>query len=506
MKVLLDTNIVIHRENITPTNFSIGQLFYWIDKLHYDKMIHPYTINELRKLQNEQMQVLYDAKLSAYTEMKGVSTQSREFLELLDETPKSENDSIDNQLLYEVFCGRVDILITEDRRLNKKAEKVGVEDKVFTINAFITQCVNENPELIEYKALSVRKDYFCNINLNDSFFDTFRNSYDGFDNWFIKKSDEEAYICFNDKNAIIGFLYLKTENYEENYSDITPTFLPKKRLKVGTFKVEASGFRLGERFIKIIFDNAIERNVDEIYVTLFTDRPELKLLHDLLLRWGFVDYGVKRTYEKNETVMIKPLKQYNNEISIKMNFPNVDYNRQKFFLPIEAKYHTPLLPDSQLKTENEVDFIGEKSHKYALQKVYISFSYKRDMKQGDFLVIYRKGTTEGRKAYESVVSTIAIIDEVKYDFVNKEEFLAYCENRTVFSKEELDYFWTAKHGKLLVIKFIFVKSLTKRLTLKYLWDNHIVTSHSGPRPFDKLTDDQFDTILRDSDTKIYMER
>ena len=45
-----------------------------------------------------------------------------------------------------------------------------------------------------------------------------------------------------------------------------------RRLKVGTFKVESTGFRLGERFIKIIFDNALHRNVDEIYVTLFTDR------------------------------------------------------------------------------------------------------------------------------------------------------------------------------------------------------------------------------------------
>ena len=62
---------------------------------------------------------------------------------------------------------------------------------------------------------------------------------------------------------------MKTENENENYSNIFPAFQPKKRLKVGTFKVESTGFRLGERFIKIIFDNAIVRNVEEIYVTLF---------------------------------------------------------------------------------------------------------------------------------------------------------------------------------------------------------------------------------------------
>ena len=95
-------------------------------------------------------------------------------------------------------------------------------------------------------------------------------------------------------------LYLKTEGISENYSDIEPPFLPKRRLKVGTFKVESTGFRLGERFVKIIFDNALQRKVDEIYVTLFTDRGELVALEELLYRWGFVFYGIKRNGEKDE--------------------------------------------------------------------------------------------------------------------------------------------------------------------------------------------------------------
>jgi hypothetical protein len=38
--------------------------------------------------------------------------------------------------------------------------------------------------------------------------------------------------------------------------DITPIFEMKRRLKIGTFKVNSTGFRLGERFLKIIFDTA----------------------------------------------------------------------------------------------------------------------------------------------------------------------------------------------------------------------------------------------------------
>lgn len=69
MRALLDTNVIIHRENTKATSFTIGKLFYWLDKLRYEKLIHPYSIAELRKYRNPQMQSLYDAKIDAYTEM-----------------------------------------------------------------------------------------------------------------------------------------------------------------------------------------------------------------------------------------------------------------------------------------------------------------------------------------------------------------------------------------------------------------------------------------------------
>ena len=72
MRALLDTNIIIHRERLQPMNYSIGSLFYWLDKLHYEKLAHPYSIAELRKANNEAQQQVYDARLNAYSIMKSV--------------------------------------------------------------------------------------------------------------------------------------------------------------------------------------------------------------------------------------------------------------------------------------------------------------------------------------------------------------------------------------------------------------------------------------------------
>ena len=502
MKTLLDTNIIIHRENTKVTNQSIGLLYYWLDKLHYEKMIHPYSLKELRKYGNSEMQKLYDVKLSSYTEMKTVASQSKEFINKLQETPKSENDEIDNQLLCEVFCGRVDILITEDRRMRNKAIALGISERVFSINAFIEKATSENPELVNYKHLSVKKEYIGNVDVSNVFFDSLRDSYQGFDMWFAKKSNEEAYVCYSDNDMILGFLYLKTEDVDSDYHDIIPVFSPKRRLKIGTFKIDSTGFRLGERFIKIIFDNAIERNVDEIYVTLFEDRPELMALEGLLKRWGFDDYGVKISNDKKEKVLLKSMKNYNSALSIKQNFPNVNYNVAKRILPIYPQYHTNLLPDSQLNTENEVDFIGNIAHRYALQKVYVTWGMKSDVRVGDIVLFYRTGEP-GRKAYTSVLTTVAVIDEFVSDFVDKKDFMDYCENRSVFSKAELEDFWEKHRYNICVVKFIFIKSLDKRLNLQYLWNNNIIPFPNGPRPFVKIDDSQYSSIINDSKTSLY---
>ena len=127
------------------------------------------------------------------------------------------------------------------------------------------------------------------------------------------------------------------------------------------------------------------------------------------------------------------------------------------------------------------------------------------MKPGDILILYRKGTTPGRKVFESVVTTIGVIDEIKYDFTSKEEFLKHCENRTVFSYSELERFWNNNRAKLLVIKFVFVKNLNKRLNLNYLWKMGIVDINCGPRPFDEISDDDFNAIIKDSETELFLK-
>jgi len=73
----------------------------------------------------------------------------------------------------------------------------------------------------------------------------------------------------------------------------------------------------------------------------------------------------------------------------------------------------------------------------------------------------------------------------------------------VFTKEELKQFWREHRYNLCVVKFIYVTSFVNKLDLGYLWEQRIVETSKGPRPFDKLTDEQFEKIVKDSKTKLY---
>lgn len=501
MRALLDTNIIIHRENKTVSNYSIGHLFRWLDKLRYTKVIHPYSINEISNYKDDEAQRALAVKLEAYEVIKTIREPDQKFQDIISTNDKTENDNIDNCLLFEVYLGRVDLLLTEDKKLRAKAVKLNIADRVLSINQFISIVTAQNPKLVDYKMLSVEKAYFGNVDLQLSFFDSFKRDYKEFERWYNSKCDEEAYVCRNE-NELLGFLYLKVEDESENYSNIFPALNKAKRLKVGTFKVESTGFRLGERFIKIIFDNAINYGVDEIYVTLFEEREELMALADLLARWGFYKHGIKRTDNGEETVLIKRMNFYNPKMTTKMNYPNILYNKQKFILPILDTYHTTLLPDSKLNNENEIDFLDKIPHRYALQKVYISWTPERDINPGDLVMFYRMGPSGSIKKYTSVITTVGIVDSIVSRFNNKDEFLEHCQNRSVFTDDELNAFWNKHRNGIMIIKFIYVKSLTKRLTLDYLWQEGIIEPPNGPRPFTRLSDERFNKILKDSQTEI----
>ena len=185
MKILLDTNIIIHREASKVINQDIGILFNWIDKLKYSKYIHPATIEELNRNKDPQTVATMAIKIQSYNLIRNLAPDSDTLEKVSKKIDTVANDENDTKILNEVFCNRIDILISEDKKIHTKAQLLGIEDKVFKIDQFLEKVTAENPDLVDYKVLAVKKVDFAQVDLQDTFFDSFREDYIGFDKWSV---------------------------------------------------------------------------------------------------------------------------------------------------------------------------------------------------------------------------------------------------------------------------------------------------------------------------------
>lgn len=490
-KILLDTNIVIHREIMNPTtNPNIWLLFHWIEKCWYEKCIHPITITEIEWYNKKDIVAQMRNKIKNYSVLKTLSEDNEDFQKIrkLDVTLNDKNDT---DILREVYNSRVDYLITEDKKIQFKAKTLWIDYKVYWIDSFLDKLISENPEFNDYKVLSVKKVYIWNLNIKDSFFNSLRDDYPRFNEWFNRKSEETAYVCFWKDKEIQWFLYLKLENENENYSDITPSFDRKKRLKIWTFKVSHPWYKLWERFLKIVFDNAIINWVDEIYLTIHNNWEEKQRLISLVSDWGFL----KRGNKLDEDVYVRDFSKKVNCENPLQTYPYMKKTSSVFICPIWPEYHTELFPDSILSTESSHRFIESQPHRNSIRKIFISRSIYRWLLPWDIILFYRTWWY-----YLSVITTIGVVENVIDWISSLEDFINFSRKRSLFNDNELKEIWNRNLNiHPFIVQFSHVISLEKKLNLKKLIELWIISDiWKVPRWFTKITKEQFDLFINES--------
>lgn len=346
----------------------------------------------------------------------------------------------------------------------------------------------------------MEKKQFDQIDINDKFFDSLESDYPGFLDWYAKKSKENAYVQYDKAGNLQGFLFLKMEYNSVN--DTVPIISAQKILKVGTFKIDAHGTRLGERFIKVITDTAMKEKADLCYVTIF---PKHIGLINLLKKFGFMEYGVKNSGAGQETVFIKNMRNCLGNLNL--DYPLIKANNvKKYILGIYPQYHSIMFPDSILTTENP-SLIKDISYGNSIHKIYICRMNGIDnLKQGDILVIYRTADDNKTAEYSSVVTSIGVVENVKRqdEFTDFNDFYKYSSQYSVFDKADLEYWYN--RGYCRAIKFTYNIALNKRITRHDLIEE-IGLDRGAYWGFFELSDAEFSEIIRrsnvDSDYFIY---
>lgn len=336
------------------------------------------------------------------------------------------------------------------------------------------------------ETITLRK--FSEINLDNRFFDSLKSDYLGFEDWFNRKSSNgsKAYVQYAD-NELQAFLYLKNES-GESLDDVIPVRPACRRLKVGTFKIDAHNTRLGERFVKKIMDAALYMDAEEVYVTIF---PKHEGLIRLLQQYGFNEEGKK----EDELVLVKDMKHLTDDLLKNYPLLSTKENR-KFALSIYPKYHTRMFPDSILNNEEQYELIRDVSYTNSIHKIYLCSMYSAaQLCRGDLLAIYRTTDWKGPAHFRSVITSVCQVEEVKCrkDFGSYDEFVKYTNYYSIFNNEELKQIFDSHN--CIVIKMTYNIALTKRVTKQYMVESLGITPQYWG--FFQLTDDQFDGILKE---------
>ncbi|WP_188879924.1 GNAT family N-acetyltransferase [Halarchaeum nitratireducens] len=434
MDVLIDTNVFIQREGDWRVPEPLQELENLLKTEGHTILVHPLSKQEIRNYENDEGRETAESKIATYAELGFPSypnASSTEFRKHIREAEQF-NDEVDNALLYTVFDGRVDLLVTEDKGIHSKAESLGIESDVLSIEDARRRFKEERPA---YEGPpSIKKRQVGDLDIDDPIFDSLKDDYD-FRSWFESIPDErDAYVNWSHDDALGAVLILKPNEAEVIGEE--PELGKRDRLKICTLKVASDrrGSKIGELLVSIAIREAVEHELEEIYLTHHVEPNDY--LVDLIAEYGFQKASETTT---GESVFVKrvtpgpgddpdPFEVHRRFYPSFYDGPSVS----KFVVPIQPQFHGRLFPTYKNRQPRLSEFSGDLlSEGNAIKKAYLSHANTRQIEANDVLLFYR---THDHKE----LTSIGVCEQVKYGVTDASEVRELVGERSVFTNHEID--------------------------------------------------------------------
>ncbi len=483
-RVIIDTNIIISLEENELVAAPLAQLVVLLQTNGAQVLVHPESITDIMSDADESRRSIKLSKISKYGRLQTPPDLDRAAFESKAVHIGGANDVIDCTILSALLKDAVRYLITEDRRLQAKARRMGLGDRVLTVDealvlfgaAFANQPI-ELPNLELIYLHQIRDE------LGDQLFDTLRADYPGFDGWFVRSCQEgrQAWIA-RDYSGKLGAICIYKE--ERNPQVTAICRLDGKILKLCTFKVEENvrGQKIGELLLKAAFRHAFLNNYEAIYVTVKEKQTELI---DLLTDFGFESVGtdgnsdivfIKQHPQQPPSVRLDPVEYH---LKFAPHFRG-DADVSKFLIPIRPEYHRQLFPDNsdrQLTLPLIAPVPGN-----AIKLAYLCKANTKAIAAGDILIFYRSQDWQS-------CTTIGIVESVQR-LDDADMILERVLRRTVYTRSEIEEICK---GGCLVILFRLQSHLPAAVGMKELQRLEI----KGPiQTIRKINDEAFRAIAR----------
>jgi len=432
MRVLLDTNILIGREDARTVPGQFADLIRILIQNAVPVLLHPLSLEEIRRDPDELRRDVMISKAHAYPQVEDPPKVDSKFVERYGRSHDS-HDTVDQALLFCVHKNAVDFLITEDQDLLRAAGKLGLRDRTLTVASALEYFSAFFGRALPPVPVYIHKTQLHSLDLQDSFFDSFRGDYPGFNLWF-EKSAREGRICYSVRlpgGRIGAILIIKEE------SEPLAGLPASRRLKIASMKVSnaLAGYRVGELLLSIPLHYCDVNRIDQCFVTVFS---KYESLIDLFSLFGFQDIGATPLGER---ILLKHFGSGQDPSSfdaltyLHRFFPRYrsDLGVRKFLVPIKPDYHSLLFPEDGPhfhQTTLDGMFVPSSSAGNAVRKAYLCNAKTTQVRSGDIALFYRSHDRH-------LITHVGVVEQVEY-CESVEELLRFAGNRTVLSQSKLE--------------------------------------------------------------------
>jgi L-amino acid N-acyltransferase YncA len=437
--VLIDTNVLIHLEEYRSTGRDVGRkasdLARDAAQLGYTVVIGEPTLDDLARSggrATEREREVARIPVVPSVDVRDLAKRAGYGMQLDD------NDDVDVGLLALLDQSKVAWVITEDHAMIHHAHQADLHHALSLDEAlqFLEPAVN--PVSVPRDVHEVLPE---EIATDVDFFDSLKDSYEGFDEWWKGKvvAENRLTLILGSPDNIQGLAVVK---------DRDPAYgLPADTAKICTFKIHQSarGKRRGELLLR-----ALIQALRELPTTTAFLEVNLGVGLDGWLRdFGFSRLAHARA-ENEDIVMVKDLGPGRRRAPEtawdyhKTFGPGALKVQDAFLVPIQPRWHEALFPNPH-EVQGTLD-LGALQPPYgnAITKVYISAAQIRSIRRGDLLLFVESETNR-------MISNLGIVEETLVS-ADPLDIIRFAADRTVYSPQDLADM-TSTSGELLVLKF-----------------------------------------------------
>lgn len=398
-----------------------------------------------------------------------------------------QNDVCDNEILYALQCDAAHALVTEDRGLLAKARARGLADRTYTIQTAEDWLRRlHQPHDVSLPNIQDVPLHSLTPDLSGAFFESLREGYPPFDEWFRDKAREgrKAWVYRDDDRSLSAICVYAIQT-EERITDDGQR-LAGRALKLCTFKVGEAvrGRKIGELFLKAAFRYATDNACEHVFI--HADIEKHGYLVNLLVDFGFEDrgtFGRDQMFVKVHPRSAPPESGWSPFEYVQRFFPHYQSGSEvrKFLVPIQSGFHRILFSDYQ--GFQTLLFPSGGNIGNAIKLAYLCHAATKEIRVGDLLLFYRSGD-------EQCVTSLGVVE--RFEVLDDAARIAsLVRRRTVYSIKQIEEM-AVEPTK--VVLFRLVEHLPNPVSFQRLQDDGVVTGNI--QSITKISDVAFSTVLR----------